>query len=333
MPESNLNFEFCYPSIVIAGVGKCGTSALYRLLADHDQIYEGIEARKEECPMPPLTNENLVGFLIHIWNSESQDKNFLRINGCIHEEVMGFLDKLFGAPKTVYLMMVRGSAYNFWCSPAWDKDCFPGQWTQKGHYRDPVFFHHLVVSSGYESSANFMSGSPFCLGFPGAPAIEAKPESFYTDRIKLLARPDHVLVISKEKFAINPLEEWERIRSFAQSRLSFSLSPHSNISAHKGLRTNPGVYLNDRGADVSLIHSPMHQIPAAADKNPSDDSADGLYEISGFQPMLAETKAHLRRSWKECNYIQQLTEYYSYSCHSASPNGSITSVSVDVSSC
>ncbi|CAM9635402.1 unnamed protein product, partial [Heterosigma akashiwo] len=91
--------NFCYANIVVVGIGKCGTSALYKALSSHDQIAppskNGRLHGKEHCPSKPpsrLNPQNLFKFLESFDNgqplaqtttADSRKQRPLTINGCI----------------------------------------------------------------------------------------------------------------------------------------------------------------------------------------------------------------------------------------------------------
>jgi hypothetical protein len=49
--DAALDFKFCYPSLHVAGIAKCGTSALYNLFTNHHKSITTLGLKKEYCPL------------------------------------------------------------------------------------------------------------------------------------------------------------------------------------------------------------------------------------------------------------------------------------------
>ena len=64
-------YSFCYPSVIVTGIAKCGTSAMYNLLSRFPNAM--LMSEKENCPftrrrshwkVPPHSHTNTVSYLL-----------------------------------------------------------------------------------------------------------------------------------------------------------------------------------------------------------------------------------------------------------------------------
>ena len=94
--------SFCYPKIIVSGHPKCGTSAMYALLAMHPSV---ISSRyKENC----LFQHKSSIFNYFSTLPSSIKKGKVLVGGCINMEEILFLHKLlFREPKTLYVVSVE----------------------------------------------------------------------------------------------------------------------------------------------------------------------------------------------------------------------------------
>lgn len=110
---------FCLPLLVVAGIRKCSTSALYNLLAQYPNALR--IPNKENCVMH-YTNiiEYFISLPTHI------EKGQLFVDGCIEPPSSEYLRKLLKNVNMYYLVTTRDyadwiwSAYNYWCNEAYD---------------------------------------------------------------------------------------------------------------------------------------------------------------------------------------------------------------------
>lgn len=94
-------YDFCYPAIIITGLPKCGTSAMYELLAKFPGAL--LAQEKENCPY----TRRRAHFLYFLsWPSfDSIKPHNLLIDGCIDViNNMKMRDILHHPPKTYYIV-------------------------------------------------------------------------------------------------------------------------------------------------------------------------------------------------------------------------------------
>jgi hypothetical protein len=90
--------EFCYPSIIVTGLRKCATSALYQLLAQ----YPNVEAysHKENCPY--LDYNSIIEYFDSLPNSVYHGEIIL--DGCVHLQGNIKIRKILRFPNAFYLV-------------------------------------------------------------------------------------------------------------------------------------------------------------------------------------------------------------------------------------
>ena len=138
--------DFCYPSIIVHGVGKCGTSAAYRIISEHPQVLGG--HIKENCVESNRTTRHLFSYFkdLSIQTRRATQRNMSTLlSGCVRQSFNKNMIKVLKVPKTVYVILTRNMAdymwagYNYWCTPIMDKNC-----THTGH-RTIEGLHHRYV--------------------------------------------------------------------------------------------------------------------------------------------------------------------------------------------
>lgn len=310
--------NFCYANIVVVGIGKCGTSALYKALSSHDQIAppskNGRLHGKEHCPSKPpsrLNPQNLFKFLESFDNgqplaqtttADSRKQRPLTINGCILPDRMGLIDALLPGSRTLYLFAVRHladflwSAYNFWCSPQLgDARCRPGGWaahTPGGALRSPERFHALSLRN---ASASPRPVFPYTFGWP-SPAGGGE-RAYFSSQLALLPG-GRALVVAKEAFEADPVAQWGRVVAFVGERLGVELGPHPSIEYYHTHHVNDG---NRPGQDSIMGENQVNLHPP------------GTYAVSDYRPMLRDTYDLIAGRWQECPEIARASGY-AYNC-------------------
>ena len=140
---------FCYPSVVIMGFPKCGTSYLFMKLSKHPQIYA--TKRKELCLGGP-GSENWDKFSSKLPSPEEVGDRFV-MSGCLHLGANFEASSNLCVSNTKYIFVIRDvadmlfAAYNYWCIPNHDDNCLPGHRTLKGSKRTVNHFHELITNS------------------------------------------------------------------------------------------------------------------------------------------------------------------------------------------
>ena len=146
--DHNRLLRFCYPSIIITGLPKCGTSAMYALLSQFPGVI--LMADKENCPYSRRRSHwKFFQSLPHYKNVKYDS---LIIDGCIDTSRNILMRGLLRSPSTLYIILTRDyasmlwSAYNFWCNWSYDgPTCDNTRWSQPGlHRRSPEAFHDII---------------------------------------------------------------------------------------------------------------------------------------------------------------------------------------------
>ena len=86
-PDSpNAKYSFCYPSVIVSGVAKCGTSAMYNMLSRFPNAM--LMAEKENCPF--TRRRSHWKFLNSLPRYSSVTADTIIVDGCIdlHRNMM-----------------------------------------------------------------------------------------------------------------------------------------------------------------------------------------------------------------------------------------------------
>lgn len=289
-------YSFCYPAVIITGVPKCGTSAMYELLSHLPNAVT--MAEKENCPytkrrphwkyflsLPSLTRVNASAIVV---------------DGCIDHIRNIVIRAILREPKTVYIVLTRDypsmlwSSYNFWCSLTYDGDtCDSSRYTKIGiHERTPEIFHGMV--SGDADGKTIPN--PL---FNDHPCINAK--SYYIEYLNNLWKKisyNATLVIASEDLQHNPRIVWNKIGT----RLGLSMTErmqHALYNVSK-LRYNTQEGGKDYRHSISI-----------------DNYKHGQFAVSNFTTMLNSTLQLLNKCWiDDCIVVSQLTGYRYQACSS-----------------
>ena len=90
--------SFCYPSVMVTGVRKCGTSALYKLLT----LYSGVIVGevKENCPF--LGSRSIIQYFNSLPPLLSSGE--LHVGGCVDLNGNMLMRKILREPNTFYVV-------------------------------------------------------------------------------------------------------------------------------------------------------------------------------------------------------------------------------------
>jgi hypothetical protein len=135
--KSPTSSDFCFPSVLIAGFPKCGTSFLFHALSTHPNILP--TRRKELCLGGPLSETwpKMVSFLPSIADTKATGGQRV-MTGCLHLganiRAAKELCALTANIKVIFLVRdvadMLWAAYNYWCNVDTDgPSCFPGEHT------------------------------------------------------------------------------------------------------------------------------------------------------------------------------------------------------------
>lgn len=283
------NATFCYPVINIIGTQKTGTSFLYYLLTSHPDLYRA-HPRKEYC----IVQRTYYDYLQYFQGATRQSNHRLLVNGCIRTAETTRIHQLLRPRATLAIDIVRDvadrawSAYNFYCDLKYEPQNCTGieaGWAVPGiHERSPQAFRDEIfaVDAG-ELPAKYMIPT------------RQQVEHFYTAPIEHFERMtgQSVHVIANERIDNNLSGVWSDLVDALYRDTGVQLRTHPDLNELSQKRINTG---NNKGTDEL-----------------SEPQPEGVYAISGYQPMLGETRLLLRSWWKECPQIRERTGW-SYQC-------------------
>jgi len=103
VPSSNETaIEFCYPAVVVSGLSKCGTSAMYDLLSKFPRAIT--MRKKENCPYSG--GEPLWLYFQSLLRMSSIGEHALVIDGCINILKNVAIGELLRNPNTHYIVSI-----------------------------------------------------------------------------------------------------------------------------------------------------------------------------------------------------------------------------------
>jgi hypothetical protein len=135
------DFKFCYPSLHVAGVAKCGTSSMFGMLTHHTESITHQQLGKEYCPTEGNLYQYWKGMAPSFEAMFSQERIYVSgINiiynthihtiytyiipltalsihtytGCIQTETVVKMHSIL-RPKALYIVLVRDLAERMWC--------------------------------------------------------------------------------------------------------------------------------------------------------------------------------------------------------------------------
>ena len=114
----NATYRFCYPSVIVSGIPKCGTSAMYELLTRFPSVH--LMTTKENCPF--ARRRTHWQFFNSLPRPEDVRPETLIVDGCIDLQRNMIMSLTLRGPDTLYIVMTRDyadylwSSYNFWCA-------------------------------------------------------------------------------------------------------------------------------------------------------------------------------------------------------------------------
>ena len=179
------------------------------------------------------------------------------------------------------------ASYNYWCSKATEDNCGVGSWVKVGyHKRTPELFDAIIADSVHHISNDF---STLSMSDPCSSARQYF--SSYVHKLWGHVQVEDTLIVASEDLSSNPERIWNSITSatgwkakdgldfktFASVRYNAQVQGHGDVSAEK--------------------YEP------------------GLYEASGFKPMLTSTRENLDRCWlTDCIWASAISRHAYKSC-------------------
>jgi hypothetical protein len=305
--ESGRSIEFCLARVVVAGVGKCGTSALYHLFSIEPRFCAS--NTKENCldhysklPQPIWGLFQSLDRDLHTsFHRFSETKKHQTIvSGCIRDKElkkvydMLHLDRY--ANNTKYIVQFRDfadwnwAAYNFWTVGGMDAHLHTetGFWaTEKDNYRSVGMFHEIVTAAVQDRP----------LGFGAYTRIkDVAMFRDYGQRCEKAFGRDNVYFAASEWLEAAPMTYWEKMmRSFGFPNTYWK---HSNMGNFKATRVNTG---DAKGVNTVVAATSWRE---------------GEYAISGHKPLRNDTRAMIYQLWhEECLWASEATGWKYRACH------------------
>jgi len=306
-PEDGVSnvYDFCYPAIIVTGMPKCGTSAMYELLSRYSGAVR--MPNKENCPY--TRRRGHWEYFQSLPRIKDVSPGKLVIDGCIDTpKNLVFREVILRRPRTLYIVMVRNypemlwSSYNFWCKREYDGfACDNTRWIKSGMLRSPELFHAMVLKD--KNNTLRPNETPLHKGPPDMSRPCRFAGGYYTEYLKLLLQksvpPSQTLVLASEQLEAQPRHVWARV--------SHRMKQLTNVSIEEGGATGIwSAYAFSLGDFMELRYNPQNakgqQSKKASEYNP------GVFNISGFRPMLNETRDLLEDCWSDdCQRIREIT--------------------------
>lgn len=255
---------FCFPALMITGVPKCSTSALYQLIRRFDNVRTLLA--KEVCMQSFFyaSIHNYFDALSFVPNDGSLDPSSVILTACILLRDNLDLRYILREPNTFYIVVVRDyadwlwSSYNYWCHKTMEADCtHDTHWANKEyHHRSPESFHALVTNTsryGNDSTRSLFFTQPIELIFE-ADVCAAAQHMFrqYMLHLWSAVSPENTAIYASEDLESNV----ERVVDDLIFRIGF---PHgtsgANLEHFKSVRYNTNSHVSPRIQLYSYIFS------------------------------------------------------------------------------
>lgn len=317
---------FCYPRIIVAGVPKCGTSALYNALEAHQSMH-GSE-QKENCVYPPHDVNAVWKYFkkleAQLSNAMSNNSGsgIVLLSGCVLYETNLAMQSWLRNPLSTYILLTRDVAdavwasYNFWCDMEFDAPypCINYDWTNPAtHHRSPESFHHLIV-------AHLNKNNPYLAeSFPRYAKKIFLADLGYRDVYNMYITagvdPSRVLVLASEEMQDSVASVWRRIMERMDMPSAITDS-HPSLNSFDEIRYNAGASLIPLRSGWYVVLTCVLLLPGGHVLQALNISAGnytpGIYKISHFRPQLVQTRKLIDVVWREsgdCHWTSEMTGY------------------------
>ena len=279
--------EYLHPDIQIAGIPKAGTSQMYQLLKNHEDT---VALRKEWCPNDGDLLKYSKDISDAILELRAGSKGDVKsVSACINTkmslEYFRWVKEhgmpLQNTPKFIFLMRDPAdwlwARFNFWTTNADVFHNLPTRWTTEQSYRSPEYFQITMEAEGrLVGSINLT-------------------QTFFQEQYKLDALEQLMEAAGRENvMVINSGDLEEPDGAFIERFTKFtglSVDGFNETVLHG--RTNSGSSLNTRGMS-NIMETPQ--------------VAAGVYEISGYRPMLPKSRAFIYEHAR--SFCQELAAKY-----------------------
>jgi hypothetical protein len=296
--DKNRFYSFCYPSLIVTGVPKCGTTAMYEFLTTLPNSV--IMHEKENCPY--TRRRPHWKFFLSLPSIDKINYNSIIIDGCIDTTKNLIIREILRHPQTIYIVLTRDykdmlwSAYNFWCNWHYDgTNCNYEKFTILGvHNRTPTIFHE-IINGDYNKTKVFID-SPLWNKHPCDNA-----RIYYTEYILGLWKyipPNGTIVIASEQLQLDNLFVLNKIAT------KLGISILNNDTLVETIKNISNYRFNTQEGKKDYRHSVN-----------INQYKPGRFAISNFSDMFDSTKNILDFCWHDdCIMMSQLTGYEYLSC-------------------
>lgn len=316
-----LQNTFCYPAIMITGVPKCSTSAMYQMLRSFDHSRSLLA--KEVCPMmfSYANLHNMFDALAYVANDGTLGPHEFIVSACIELAQNLVLRQILRNPRTFYVVVVRDfadwlwSSYNYWCVEHVDAGCDPlTHWVSGGvHHRSPEHFHRLVMAE--RPALDAAVASPMSILYTADVCRFAK-KSFYSYVHELWrdVGVENTMIIASEQLEREPATVVQKlVQAIGFSHAHFSLEDFQSVRYN----TNKKVSAAPPAPPTRRSRGSCRQM-GENNVESASEYRKGVYNVSGFRPVLPETQQYLSLCWQEdCAWLSLVTGF-AYNCTSAS---------------
>lgn len=305
--------SFCYPAIIIAGMPKCGTSAMYDLLTRYTGTI--VMAEKENCPY--TRRRSHWEYFQSLPQMKEVSLGQVVIDACLDSpKNLLFREAVLRRPKSLYIIMVRNyadmlwSSYNFWCKVAYDGfACDNTRWVKVGMNRSAELFHAMVLKD--RNGALREKDSPLHRGPPDMSRPCQNAGGYYSEYLDMFlfksVPKNETLLLASEMLETNPLAVWRKVASKMKELTSVSLDEGGAMGISKTYTFALGSF-TDRRYNAQSAKGGKQYI-ALKDYRP------GVFNISGHKPMVKATRQMLDTCWHaDCLKVAKLVEYDGYPC-------------------
>jgi hypothetical protein len=281
--------DHCFPSVIIGGFPKCGSSFVFKMLSSHPNI---VPTKRKELCLGGVLSETWSKFFPFLPNMSSTEGKKV-MSGCLHlgANIKSMKELCVQDLKLIYVLRdvadMLWSAYNFWCLDGHDPNCSPGKHTSKTASRSPEHFHRLVVAHQEMGGGIALTKTGNCY----KEELQEATNLFGAANV-LVLKSESMLTASEKRLAVHQIQSFlwrtespaEAARVWLEEQSSFLY------------RVNSGHSVAGRGEKSVTI----------ARMSAEDREAKGLYEVSGFQPMLPETRRLIHQRWRdECDWLRR----------------------------
>lgn len=295
--------NYCFPSLIISGFPKCGSSFLFKMLSYNNYI---ISTKRKELCLGGIKSETWLKYFQFLPNIiESYEKNKLVMSGCLHlqSNIKAMKELCITNMKVIYVIRdvadMLWSAYNFWCIKDFDDDCYPGKHTSKNALRSPEHFHQLILN-GYEMGGGIpltLKGNCFKKELIEATRVFGEKNILVLKSESMLTSKEKIDSLKQIKEFLFPNNYFENITQKIENDKWFE--SQSQVI----YRVNSGKFTENRG-EKNIIHLT------------GDEEQDGRYEVSQFKPMFKETRKLIYQRWEqECLWIYKQYKILYSSCN------------------